>query len=161
MSNETHQIADLIERVMTGDPWHGPSVAAVLDGITAEMAARPVPGGAHTIWELVLHMTGWAHEVTSRVNGRAAQDPEGGDWPGVGEQSEAHWRTATAALFAAHADLAAAVRRLEAARLQAPVQDFRDNALGAGLSHYLTLHGLVQHTLYHAGQIALLKRIQG
>ena len=39
-----------------------------------------------------------------------------------------------------------------------PVVDRRDPATGTGLSHYLTLHGLVHHTTYHAGQIALLRR---
>ena len=158
---ETRRIAELIDRVMTGDPWHGPSVARILDGLAWETAAARPPGGAHSIWELVLHMTGWAREVTARIQGRAAQEPEAGDWPEVTQPSPERWRDAQAALFAAHRDLVAAVQRLEDDALSRPVVDFRDNALGTGLSHYLTAHGILHHTLYHAGQIAVLSRVIG
>jgi len=158
---ETHAVADLIDRVMTGDPWHGSSVAVILEGISAESAAKAGPAGTHGIGEIVLHMTGWAREVTARLRGRAAQEPEAGDWPTFGDPDPARWQEAQAALFAAHRDLSSAVRGLDEAALATPVKDFRDNALGTGLSHYLTAHGLVHHTVYHAGQLALLKRTLG
>jgi uncharacterized damage-inducible protein DinB len=157
---ETHRIADMIERLMTGDPWHGPNVASTLEGISAADAARRPAGGAHSIWELVLHMTGWAREVTARLEGRDAQEPEGGDWPAAGTGDDA-WQHARAALFAAHDDLVRQVRRLPDDALGQPVRDYRDNALGTGLSRYLTLHGLIHHTCYHAGQIAMLRRLLG
>jgi uncharacterized damage-inducible protein DinB len=154
------QIAELIDRIMTGDPWHGPNVQQILDGITAADAAREPGGGAHSMWQLVLHMTGWAREVASRLGGREAQEPEDGDFPDVGEPSADQWNDAKAALFAAHRHLADTVRRLDPAILDRPVVDFRNSALGTGLSHFLTLHGIIQHTVYHAGQIAILKRMQ-
>jgi hypothetical protein len=106
-------------------------------------------------------MTGWAGEVTARLGGRAAQDPEEGDWPSIGEPSEERWDAARTTLFAVHRELARVVGGLDDSQLATPVRDFRDNALGTGLSHYLTLHGLVHHTLYHAGQIAVVKRALG
>ena len=158
---ESRAIAELVERIVTGDPWHGPSVKQVLDGIDATLAARRPPGGAHSIWELVLHMTGWAREVTARLGGRPAQDPEAGDWPEVEAFAPGRWRQAQADLFEAHRALAAAIRSMDPATLDQPVRDFRDNALGTGLSYYLTLHGLAHHTIYHSGQISLLKRASG
>jgi hypothetical protein len=158
---ETRRIADLIDRVMNGDPWHGPNVAATLDGVSAAAAARRPPGGTHSMWELVLHMTGWAREVTARLDGRAAQEPDGGDWPAVTAIGEDAWQAARTALFAAHDDLARVVRGVGDETLEQPVRDFRDNALGTGLSRYLTLHGLIQHTCYHAGQLAMLRRLLG
>jgi uncharacterized damage-inducible protein DinB len=155
---EHSDIAELIERVLAGDPWHGPSVQRLLDDVGADLAARRPPGEAHSIWELVLHMTGWAREVTARLGGRAAQEPEEGDWPTVGEPTADRWQTAQTALFAAHRDLIRAVRQLDPATLSRPVLDFRNNALGTGLSHYVTLHGLIHHTVYHAGQIAIVTR---
>src|SRR5688500_8098193 len=158
---ETNDIADLIDRVMTGDPWHGSSVAAILEGVSSTEAAAPGPAGTHGIWEIVLHMTGWAREVVARLSGQEAGEPEGGDWPSIGDPDASRWQDAQAALFAAHREVAAAVRGLDAPILALPVKDFRNNALGTGLSHYLTLHGLVHHTVYHAGQIALLKGARG
>jgi uncharacterized damage-inducible protein DinB len=51
-----------------------------------------------------------------------------------------------------------AVRRLPEAKLHEPTNDPRDRALGAGVSHYVLLHGIVQHDVYHAGQIAILRK---
>jgi DinB superfamily len=155
---ESREIAELVERIVAGDPWHGPSVKQVLDGVDVALAARRPPGGAHSIWELVLHMTGWAREVAARLAGRPAQEPDTGDWPSVGDVTPDRWRQAQAELFDAHRTLAAAIRSMDPAKLDQPVRDFRNNALGTGLSHDLTLHGLVHHTIYHAGQISLLKR---
>src|SRR5438128_550031 len=46
-----------IERAMTGPMWHGPALAQVLETVTSEQAAaRPIPG-AHSIWEIVQHVT--------------------------------------------------------------------------------------------------------
>ena len=166
---ETQHIAELIGRVTTGDPWHGSSAAQLLAGVSAADAARRMAPKTHSIWEIVLHMTGWTNEVRARLGGRAAQDPDGGDWPAIGPPTEERWRAATDAFFAAHRDLIAAVQAFDPAALQQPVVDFRpvepsrsgpderDRALGTGLSKYLTLHGLVHHTVYHSGQIGLLK----
>ncbi len=155
---EVEQLADLVERVVEGDPWHGPTVVALLDGMPARDAAAHVVPGAHSIWELVLHMTGWAREVQARLTGEAAGEPAGGDWPAVRDVSPAAWAAAVAALVDSHRALAAAVRASDDRALATPVVDRRDPAAGTGLSRYLTLHGLVHHTAYHAGQIALLKR---
>lgn len=144
-------------RVIEGDPWHASNVMHVLADVTAaEAAARPVPG-MHNIWELVLHLTGWAREVTARVKGRAAGTPAVGDWPKVGAITEARWTAARQGLAAAYADLGATVSALPAADLKQPVVDRRNNALGTGLSRYLTIHGAIHHGVYHAGQIAMLK----
>ena len=155
---ETDRLADLLDRVMTGDPWHGPNVASLLSDVTAGEAIRkPVPGG-HSIWELVLHMTGWALEVQARLGGAEAGEPLAGDWPAVRATDEASWDRDRRALFAACADLATAIRQAGPSVLEEPVLDHRDRAAGTGLSRYLTLHGLVHHTVYHAGQIAQLRR---
>jgi len=158
---ENANIAELVERVVTGDPWHGLNVEQLLRGVSAaDAASRPV-SDAHTIWELVLHMTSWAREVRSRLEGHDAREPIDGDWPPVGIVNEERWAEAQRQLLEAHSRLTEAIVALDARSLDEPVRDNRDNALGAGLSRYLTLHGLVHHTVYHAGQLALLKKALG
>jgi uncharacterized damage-inducible protein DinB len=155
---EAEKIVDQLERSFRGDPWYGSSVTVVLEGVTATTAASHPIGGAHSIWELVLHLTGWKREVLSRLNGQPAGDPPGGDWPAQpAHPTEAAWRSAVAALTAAHDALVAAVRHATPAHLHAAVRDERNRALGAGLTQWQTLHGLVQHDVYHLGQISLLR----
>jgi hypothetical protein len=55
-----------LRNVYDGDPWHGSAITTVLSGVDAETAARRSIPNAHTIWELVLHMTD-GRRVASRV----------------------------------------------------------------------------------------------
>ena len=158
---DTQHLVDQLRREFDGDPWHGPSLARILTGITAEQAARTQAGHAHSIWELVLHITGWKREVADRLKGKLAGDPEAGDWPAMGEVSEARWRAAKTDLANAHAELIAAIETLPTARVHEPVRDERNPALGTGMTAWQTISGVIQHDVYHSGQIAILKKLAG
>lgn len=149
---EIESLADLLERAFRGGAWHGPAVAEALDGVDAAAAARrPLPG-AHTIWEIVHHLTVWNEVPRRRIDGERLQDlPAGRDWPPVGEISEPAWQRALAALEASHAELHARVRALSDAQLDEPVAGSDPTVRGMIL-------GVLQHNAYHAGQIALLKK---
>lgn len=155
---EAARISEEMRRANNDDPWYGSSRASLLAGVgAADAAAHPIPG-AHSIWELVLHMTAWTREVRERL-GRAAVSLEGDrDWPPVRDTSAAAWATALATLQSEHAALRSASGRLDDARLAETVPGKKTPAVGAGVSYYRMLHGLVQHDAYHSGQIALLKK---
>ena len=146
MTTEAARIADDIRRAYDGNPWHGLSVTAILEGVTAaEAAARPIPD-AHTIWELVLHMAAWAGEVTRRLGGAAPSEPAEGDWPAMpAEPSDGAWAEAKARLGEAHADLTAAVVAIE--------------QISGADAH--AANGLLQHDAYHSGQVSLLRKLAG
>ena len=132
----------------------------MLADVTAHEAHRRPASEAHSIWELVLHMTAWTREVTRRVHGNNAAEPEMGDWPAVPTRpDEQAWRAALAALDAAHVAFRDTVRGLDAARLTTRVGDERNPPLGTGVTIAQTINGLVQHDAYHSGQIAILKKL--
>jgi uncharacterized damage-inducible protein DinB len=153
-------LLDQLERAHAGDPWHGSSRAALLADVTAEEArARPSPA-LHSIWQLVLHMTAWTREVTRRLQGGLAAEPEMGDWPALpGVPDERAWRATLAALDEAHVSLRDAVRGLKASRLAERVGDERTASLGTGVTLAQTINGVVQHDAYHSGQVALVKKL--
>ena len=159
--SEPSRIIDQLVHAHTGDPWHGSPVVAVLKGVTAEQAAQRPPNGAHSIWELVLHMTGWRNEVAARITGKTAGEPEGGDYPAIGKPTTERWTAALEALDAAHRRLVDMTRGLSEEQLWRPTKDSRTDPTGTGATAYELLHGIVQHDAYHAGQIAILKRILG
>jgi len=156
--NEIARIVEQLEREHAGDPWHGSPLARILDGITWEQAASKPLAGAHSIWELVLHMTGWKNEVRHRLSGAPAGEPDGGDWPPAGEPSPERWIEAREKLELAHRLLVSAVKEFPEPNLFTPSNDARDREFGVGVSYYELLHGIVQHDVYHAGQIAILKK---
>ncbi len=150
---EIERILDQLKRAYEGNAWYGPSLREVLAGITAEQAhARPLHN-AHSIWELVHHIAVWENVGRRRLTGdRAAIDissPE--DWPPADDTDDAAWEQAKAALDRGHQALVEAITKVAEWRLDAPVFE--------GMSTvYVTLHGVIQHDLYHAGQIAMLKK---
>jgi uncharacterized damage-inducible protein DinB len=149
---EIDRILDQLRRAFEGEAWHGPAVMEVLKGVTAEMAsARPV-SGVHSIWELTLHINVWEHAVLRRLRGdRALIYNTEEDWPPDREQNEAAWHATLQTLVSTNEELRAEIAKLDDRRLDEPILDEMPSV-------YVTLHGVIQHDIYHAGQIALLKR---
>jgi uncharacterized damage-inducible protein DinB len=149
--SEIHRILDQVQRAWDGNAWHGPPLRALLVDVSAAQAhARPI-AAAHTIAEIVLHLAYWKDAVRRRLAGETVLPTEPEQWPAVGEPSGAAWRAALALLEARHRALVEAVARLDDGRLADPVG-------GKDYDVYVLLHGAIQHDLYHAGQVALLKK---
>jgi uncharacterized damage-inducible protein DinB len=156
MPDRSALYADLA-RAYDGEPWHGPSLLALLGDVDAGMAAaRPIEGG-HTIMELVLHMAAWTGEVARRLRGSTPALPPEGDWPPPVE-GEDGWAQARDRLAIAQADALAALAACPEERLTAIVGQTRDPSVGSGLTYAAMASGLAQHHAYHGGQIGLLKR---
>jgi len=73
--SETERIAKQLERTFTGPAWHGPAVEEVLAGVTADVAARPSPGGVHSVWQIVDHMWYWSDVVRRWIAGHGTGSP--------------------------------------------------------------------------------------
>jgi uncharacterized damage-inducible protein DinB len=158
---DTAYLQELLRKAHADDPWHGPSTADTLKGVTAKQAAaHPLPG-AHSIWELVLHLAAWQGEAIRRLEGNAPALPQEGDWPEVGEPSEAAWRQAREHLETAQARLLETLARLTDADLDRPGGSLSDRALGTGVPYRTMVVGLLQHAAYHSGQIVLLRKALG
>ncbi len=156
---ETARLSDQLERTWKGDAWHGPTLSELTSGLTATQAATPHLEDAHSIWEIVLHLTGWMREVDRRMAGGEPGEPQGGDWPDIGAVTEERWQAARDDLGRTVGALASRIRAFSDERLGERVGKQRDPAMGTGQTYYVMLHGVVQHNLYHGGQIALLKKL--
>ena len=150
--NELERIEDQMRRALEGGAWHGPAVLELLAGVTVAQAYEHPIAGAHSIWELVLHLAAAYRLVLRRTDGDARQLTPDEDWPRVPEPTEANWRAAVDALRRLNADARRAVAAFDAARLDQPL------VADPPYSAYVQFIGLTQHDLYHAGQIAILKR---
>ena len=149
---ETRRIADQLRRSYEGDAWHGPALGELLKDVTAQQALAKPLAGAHNIWELVLHVIAWERAALSMLEGQPYETLSGeADWPPVRETTPEAWKAAGDALQSSTGKLVAAIRAMSEEKLNEP-------AGGAKFNFYFLLHGVVQHNLYHAGQIALLKR---
>ena len=149
---ETFRLADQIRRAFEGNAWHGDSVLELLAGVNARTAAaRPIKN-AHSIWEILLHIAAWDDAVRRRIGGTAVILTDEQNFPLVKDTSDSAWRAALGHVKQRHAELIQGVLSMPDHRLTSQVP-------GKDYDFYYMLHGAVQHELYHAGQIALLKKV--
>jgi len=141
--SEVARIRDQLERAYRGEAWHGPSLREVLAGVDEEAAAkRPVPN--HTIRELVSHVLAWEKEALERFRRSGTDElPPEKDWP----ENSLGWDELLDELDETHELLSGVIETLDDEALERGV-------LGSPASLYHLLHGIIQHNLYHAGQIA-------
>jgi uncharacterized damage-inducible protein DinB len=148
---EPARIAEQLRRAFEGDAWHGPALLELLQDLDATTAAaKPLPK-AHSIWELVLHIAAWDEAASRRLAGEKWQPQGTANFPLVPKPTEAAWRKAVAYAKRTHDVLIKTVAALPESRLGERVP-------GKKYDFYHMLHGVAQHELYHAGQIAILKK---
>ena len=150
---EIDRILDQLKRAFEGPAWHGPSIKELLNGVTAAQAHQRPLAAAHSIWELVHHIAVWEDVARRSLAGDPAEVPISSpeDWPPADDTGEAGWERSIAALERGHQALVDAVSLVPESRLDQPVLEGKSTV-------YVTLHGVIQHDLYHAGQIAILKK---
>jgi uncharacterized damage-inducible protein DinB len=151
-SSECARIAEQLRRAFEGDAWHGPAVLELLQDVDAATAAAKPLAKVHTIWELLLHIAVWDAAALRRLDGEKFQ-PEGtANFPLVPKlATESAWRKAVGHAKRTHDLLVKTVAALPESRL-------RDRVPGKKYDFYHMLQGVAQHELYHAGQIAILKK---
>jgi uncharacterized damage-inducible protein DinB len=152
MSRELERLDEQLRRSLEGDAWHGPAVLEALAGVTPEQAAAHPIAGAHSIWELVLHLAGDYRLVMRRLAGNAAPLTPEEEWPVVPVVSAESWQGTVQGLRHLNEDMRRAVRAFDPARLDEPL------VAQPPYTAYTQFIGITQHGLYHAGQIAVLKR---
>jgi len=147
-------IADQLRRAFDGNAWHGPALLELLKDVdAAAAAAKPLPD-VHSIWELVLHIRAWDYAGLRRLGGETAKLKGNANFPLVPTPAtEQAWKEAVAAATRTHETLVETIGGLSGKRL-------RDRVPGKPYNFSHMFHGIAQHELYHAGQIAILKKVR-
>lgn len=148
-----------LQNVLSGDPWYGNNVYSIIEQVSFEAAFEKPPGAAHTIAGIVLHMLSWTEEVLDRLNGKAASQPLSGDWPDTGAPEEQKWQNYVNDLKLVNVNLQRVIEDFPEDDWNAPVPDERNPEFGSGVTFEELVNGLIQHHVYHSGQIAILNRI--
>lgn len=147
-------IVEQLKLAFDGEAWHGPALMEILHGIDANKAAAHSISGAHSIWELVLHVAAWEQVITRRITrGEAITLSDEQNFGHIEQATEAKWREAVETLRRNHSELIKTVSSL-------PESGLNNGVPGKPYNVLSMLLGAVQHAAYHGGQIALLKSSQ-
>ena len=151
--SEVRRIEDQLRRAFEGQAWHGDSLMELLSGVTANQAAAKPLKDVHSIWEIVSHITFWVEVSRRRAEGDEAPVENLSDgWLSPTDTSEAAWQQTLEKLRQSNEALCQTIAGLTD-------EGLKESAAGQPYSIYFLLHGVIQHNLYHGGQIAVLKKV--
>ncbi len=153
---ESSRLADQIRRAFEGEAWHGDSLLQLLSDVDAKTASAHPVKDAHSIWELVLHIAAWDGAALHRSQGKAVELTDEENFPSVEDTSDAAWKRAVARARKTHDELVKTVAAFPDSRLSEQVPGKREKYY----NYFYLFSGIVQHEVYHAGQIALLKKFR-
>ena len=144
--NKCEEIADLYRKATVAGAWYGPSVAELLTRVTPEQAVKKSEGGTHSIQELLQHLLLWNERI--RETNESCPMPK---W-----EAEKEWAEAAIA-WSDLVERWSKSRDLLEERMRAfPVEDLVKQTPGRTYPYEFMLNGIVQHTIWHAGQIAMV-----
>src|SRR5262245_50659100 len=156
-SSEVQLLLMLLDEGYSRKTWHGPNLRGSLRGIAAESAARRPAPERHNIWEVAVHAAYWKYVARRRLLGdkRGSFALKGSNWFATPtEVSSKAWKDQLTLLDQEHLSLKAAVASLKPGLL-------RFTPVGSKFNNLALIGGIANHDIYHAGQIQLLKRLQG
>src|ERR1700744_1780749 len=153
----SEKLSAQLVQTLSGDAWYGPNVYDILAQVSFEAAYEKPPGSIHNIAEIVLHMIAWTEEVMDRMNGLTAGMPSSGDWPDTGAPDEQKWQNYVNDLKLVNVNLQGIIQNFPPEQWDEVIPDEREPKVD--FTYAELIEGLIQHHVYHSGQISILNRI--
>lgn len=159
MNKEIQSIIRNLEDILDGDPWYGRSVYAILREVEPVIAYKKPTTRSHSLIELLYHMLTWAEFALKRIEKDKIDDlaafekidPIAIGWREIDPKIH-DWDEGLGAFIATHQQIIALLATKDDTFLNETV-DYRQYNFG------FLLNGLIQHNIYHLGQVAYLKKL--
>jgi uncharacterized damage-inducible protein DinB len=146
------QYVSQFEAMYNGHPWYGDSICEILATVTPAKAYWQPTKEAHTIAQIVSHMIYWRQSLIKRLDGDLEYKPSmksEDNWKSNAQLKKAGWKLLLKSLDTSQAQLLSLLAKEKDTLLK---KKYSDKATFHDL-----INGILQHDLYHAGQIAYLK----
>jgi len=144
--NQTQRIADSYRAATLKGAWYGPTLAELLAEISPELATTPPVPGAHSISALLQHLLLWNERIRNTSDShplpRWQAEQEWAEPPIPWNELVARWKQSR--------------DQLEERIRNFPTEDLPKQVPGRTYPYEKLLHGIVQHAIYHSGQIAMI-----
>lgn len=150
--NTSQQIAKHLREVFFGGNWTWANLKDNLEGITYEKALAK-PENMNSIAMLTYHIGYYVTAILRVMEGNPinAKDEFSFNVPPINSQEE--WEAMVNKILAEADSLAGLIEQLPDEKLG---EIFVAEKYG---NYYRNLHGLIEHTHYHLGQIAIIKKL--
>ena len=150
-NSECKRLAMQLEYAFEGPAWHGPPIRKVLSGISTGNMLNNYQD-SHNIAELIEHMTAWRIFVIKKLQGDQEYDvSDAENFVSIREPNAARLEEAIKKLEDSQQELLRLIRAL-------PDEKLLDIVPLRKYDFYVLIQGIIQHDLYHLGQIILLAK---
>jgi uncharacterized damage-inducible protein DinB len=154
MNKEIQSILLQLQNVNSGEPWFGRAVYVILDEVDEKKVFIKPNSSEHSLLELLYHMITWADFTLKRIEKDKINDlaaAEDLDWRTITPKVHT-WKKGLAEFKAIHKKIIALLKKKDDGFLQENV-DYRK------YDFQFLLNGLIQHNIYHLGQVAYLNKL--
>ena len=153
MNKETQSIIRNLQNVLTGTPWYGRAINILVKEVDPSSVHKKPNENSHSLIELLYHMITWAEftlKSLEMVEENEINAVEKMDWREIDPVVHS-WEKGMAEFKVVHEKIIQLLKEKDDEFLKEKV-NFRD------FNYRFLLNGLIQHNIYHAGQVAYLKK---
>ncbi len=154
MNKETQSIIKNLENTLSGQPWFGRAVFEILNEADKSKVHTKPNGTEHSMLELLWHMNTWAEFCLKQLQNASQAEikkAQALDWREIDLKAHS-WKKGMDQLKKIHKQIISILKKKDDAFLSEMVKLRTFN-------YRFMLNGLIQHNIYHLGQIAYLKKM--
>ena len=154
MNKETQYIIKSFESTLSGQPWFGRAVYEIVEEADESKVHTKPNGTEHSMIELLWHMNTWAGFVLGSLENKTVDEMkaiEANDWREIDPKVHT-WKKGMEQLKATHSKIIEILNKKEDSFLSEIVPTRKFN-------YRFMLNGLIQHNIYHLGQVAYIKKM--
>jgi hypothetical protein len=148
----TEQIATHIRELHFGENWTAVNMKESLAGIDWQQATTPLQD-LNTIAALVYHSNYFVDAILKVLRGEALDSKDSASFDHPPIHAHADWDKVLHKTFADAEAFAELVEQMPETKLW---ENFKEEKYG---NYYKNIHGVIEHTYYHLGQINILKKM--
>jgi uncharacterized damage-inducible protein DinB len=155
MNKETQYIIKTLESTLSGQPWFGRAVYDILREADESKVNTKPNGTEHSMLDLIWHMNTWAEFTLGALENKPVDEMkkiEGNDWRAIDQQVHT-WKKGNEQLKATHNKI------IELLKQKNDDDYLKDIVTNRQYNFRFLLNGLIQHNIYHLGQIAYVNKM--
>lgn len=143
----------MLSETFEGEPWYGQSVMRKLENVPYVIGYKTCIPESHSVAEIVAHLIAWKSLVVEKLEGNTDYEIEIDseiDWPATNVHTREEWEELKRKLVAAQFRIYEILNTKDDEFLQ-------EKVVGKNYTYDYLLRGLLQHDIYHLGQIGLIE----
>ena len=154
MNKEVQSIIRNLQNTLSGEPWFGRPVYPILEEVDVSKVFTNPNGGEHSLIELLYHLITWSAFCLKHLDNASPEE--------LKEVEEMDWRAIDPVIHSWQKGMEEFKKINEqiVSILETKNDEFlAETVTGRKFNFRFMLNGLIQHTIYHLGQIAYVKKL--